>query len=137
LASPASDAPPVAPRVQVRRVARSFGFAVEGVLTIVRTQPNFWVHLFAGCLAAALGIVLRLSPAELALIVLTIALVLVAESINTVVETICDLVSPGYHPLVKRAKDVSAGAVLIAAVAALGVAVLLFGPRLASLAGLR
>jgi diacylglycerol kinase (ATP) len=137
LASPASDAPPAVPRLHARRVARSFGFAVEGVLSIVRTQPNFWVHLCAGGFALALGVVLRLSVAELALIVLTIALVLVVESINTVVETICDLVSPGYHPLVKRAKDVSAAAVLIAAVGALGVAVLLFGPRLASLAGLR
>jgi diacylglycerol kinase (ATP) len=73
-------------------------------------------------------------PPELALIVLTIALVLVVESVNTALETLCDLVSPGYHPLVKRAKDISAAAVLVAAAGAVGVAVLLFVPRLASLA---
>jgi diacylglycerol kinase len=77
--------------------------------------------------------VLRLNPAEMALIVLTIALVLIVEAMNTALEAACDLASPGYHPLVKRAKDVSAAAVLIAAVAAVAIAVLLFGPRLANL----
>jgi diacylglycerol kinase len=74
-----------------------------------------------------------LSPAEMALVVLTIALVLVVESINTALEAVCDLVSPGHHVLVKRAKDISAAAVLIAAVAAVAVALLLFGPRLVAL----
>jgi diacylglycerol kinase len=114
-------------------VVRSFGFAVEGLTTIARTQPNFWVHLLAACLALALGVVLRLSPSELAAIVLTIALVLVVESVNTALETLCDLVSPGHHPLVKQAKDVSAAAVLIAALASVAIALLLFGPRLIAL----
>jgi diacylglycerol kinase len=56
--------------------------------------------------------------------------VLILEAVNTVVETICNLVSPGYHPLVKRAKDVAAAAVLLSALAAIGVALVLFGPRL-------
>ena len=97
---------------------------------MVRTQPNFWVHLVAAALALALGVVLHLTPAELALLVLTIAFVLVTECVNTVLETICDLVSPSFHPLVKRAKDISAAAVLICAIASVGVALLLFGPRL-------
>jgi diacylglycerol kinase (ATP) len=114
----------------LRRIARSFGYAFEGLATMVRTQPNFWVHLAAGLVALTVGMALRLSPAELALIVVTIALVLIVECINTSLETLCDLVSPDFHPLVKRAKDVSAAAVLIGAIAAVGVAVLLFGPRL-------
>jgi diacylglycerol kinase len=122
LASPASH-----------RITRSFSYAFEGLATIVRTQPNFWVHLVAAGLALALGMVLHLSLLELALIVLTIGIVLVVEAFNTALETVCDLVSPGYHPLVKRAKDISAAAVLMAAVAAVGVAVVLFVPRLASL----
>jgi len=134
LASPASDAPrdPAgeAPPRTLRRIGRSFGYAFEGVATIVRTQPNFWIHLIAGCLALGLGVALRLSPGELALIVLTIALVLIVESINTALETLCDLVSPGHHPLVKRTKDVCAAAVLFAAIAAVCVGLLLFGPRL-------
>jgi diacylglycerol kinase len=117
----------------VWRVARSFGYAFEGLATIVRTQPNFSVHLLAGCAALLLGAVLHLSPAEMALLVLTIALVLIVESVNTALEAMCDLASPGYHPLVKRAKDISAAAVLIAAISAVAIALLLFGPRLATL----
>jgi diacylglycerol kinase (ATP) len=114
----------------VRRIARSFGYAFEGLWVILRTQPNFWVHLFLAALALTLAIALRLSGAEMAILIVTIAMVLVVEALNTVVETICDLVSPGYHPLVKRAKDVSAAAVLLAALGAIGVAAALFLPRL-------
>ena len=75
---------------------------------MLRTQPNFLVHLAPRSSPSWLGLVLRLAPVEMALIVLTIALVLILECLNTALESICDLVSPGYHPLVKRAKDVSA-----------------------------
>ena len=73
---------------------------------------------------------LRLSPVELALIVLTISVVLAAEALNTALETVCDLVSPAYHPLVKRAKDASAAAVLVTAIGSVLVALLLFVPHL-------
>jgi diacylglycerol kinase (ATP) len=88
------------------------------------------VHLVTACAALGLGVLVRLSPPELALIVLTAALVLLVEAVNTCLETLCDLVSPTYHPLVKKAKDVSAAAVLISALAAVSVAALLFLPRL-------
>ena len=139
MALPVSDAPPVgegpdvAPFARARRIVRSFGYAFEGLATIVRTQPNFWVHVLAACLALAFGVLLRLSPAELAIIVLSITLVLVVEAVNSGIETMCDLISPGHHPQIKRAKDISAAAVLISAAAAVVVALLLFGPRLASL----
>ena len=113
-----------------KRIPRSFGFAFEGLLTLLRTQPNFWVHLAAAALALLLGLLLSLPPAEIALVVFAIALVLIVESFNTALEALCDLVSPTYHPLVKRAKDVSAAAVLIAALAAVAIAALLFLPRL-------
>ncbi len=111
------------------RIVRSFGFAFEGLIVLVRTQPNFWVHVVAAAAALGLGVVLRLSPPELALIVLTAGVVLVVEALNTCLETLCDLVSPTHHPLVKKCKDVSAAAVLISALAAVGVAALLFIPR--------
>jgi diacylglycerol kinase len=112
------------------RIVRSFGFAFEGLATLVRTQPNFRIHLVAAVFALVLGIVVRLSTAEMALLVLTVGTVLVVEALNTCLETLCDLVSPTYHPLVKKSKDVSAAAVLISALAAVGVAALLFLPRL-------
>ena len=100
---------------------------------MLRTQPNFLVHVTLAVAALVLGVVLRLGPTEFAVIVLTVALVMVTECVNTALEALSDLVSPGYHPLIKRAKDVSAAAVLIGAIGALVVAALLFVPRLASM----
>jgi diacylglycerol kinase len=114
----------------MRRVVRSFGYAFEGLGAMLRGQPNFLVHLCAAIVALAIGVVLRLSPLELALIVLTIALVLVLECLNTALESLADVASPGFHPLIKRAKDVSAAAVLIAAVGSVVIALLLFVPHL-------
>src|SRR5438309_1424713 len=106
LALPVSEAQRVAPPNGVRRIVRSFGYAFEGLATIVRTQPNFWVHVAAAIAALTLGIALHLTPVELALIVLSIGLVLVVEGVNSAIETVCDLVSPGHHPQIKRAKDI-------------------------------
>jgi diacylglycerol kinase (ATP) len=117
----------------VRRVLRSFGFAAEGLLVMLRTQPNFVVHLTLAVVALALGILLKLSPLELAMVVLTIVLVLVLECVNTALESLSDLVSPGFHPLIKRAKDVSAAAVLTGALGSVVIAVLLFVPRLVAM----
>lgn len=97
---------------------------------MVRTQPNFLVHLAAMCVALVVGAALHLSPPELAIIVLTVAVVLAAECVNTALEALCDVASPEYHPLVKRAKDVSAAAVLVAAVGSVLVAALLYVPHL-------
>jgi diacylglycerol kinase (ATP) len=132
LASPASSQPVVAQPPRLRRVVRSFGYAFEGIACMVRTQPNFLVHLVAAAVALVLGLLLGLAPVEMALIVLMIALVFILECLNTALESVCDVASPGYHPLVKRAKDVAASAVLIAAVAAVAIAALLFIPHLAA-----
>ena len=132
MVSPVSEQPVLAHPPRLRRVLRSFGYAFEGLGTLLRTQPNFVVHVLAACVALALGVVLGLGATDMAVLVLTIALVLVIECVNTALETLCDLVSPGFHPLVKRAKDVTAAAVLLAAMAAVGIAALLFLPRLVS-----
>lgn len=112
---------------------RSFGYAGEGVWVMLRTQPNFVVHTCAAILALTLGALLGLSPTEFAIIVATIALVLIIECFNTALETLCDIVSPDFHPLVKRAKDISAAAVLIGALGSLVIAVVVYGPHLAGM----
>ncbi|MBV9327559.1 MAG: diacylglycerol kinase [Chloroflexi bacterium] len=97
---------------------------------MLRTQPNFLVHVAAAIVIIALGIAVGLTAAEFAVVVVTIAMVMIVECLNTALESVCDLVSPGIHPLVKRAKDVSAAAVLIAAAASVVIAVLIFAPHL-------
>jgi diacylglycerol kinase len=109
---------------------RSFSFAGHGVWHVVRTQRNMRVHLLAAAVAVVAGLVLRISAVDWACVLLAIGLVLTAEALNTVVEALADLCTEEYHPLAKIAKDAAAGAVLIASVAALGVGVAVFLPRL-------
>lgn len=133
MALPASQSERAAPRPSWRRFLWSFGFAGQGIITLARTQPNFRVHLGLATLAVALGLALAIGPTDWAILFLTIALVLSVEGLNTAIEAVCDCVSPGYHPLIKQAKDISAGAVLVAAAGAVLVAICVFGPRLLTL----
>lgn len=113
---------------------RSFVYAWRGIAYAVRTQRNMRVHLALGVLAVALGIALRLSAVEFALIFLAITGVLVTEMLNTVTESVVDLVTDQYHPLARVAKDVAAGVVLVNAMLAVVIALFVFGPHLWALA---
>ncbi len=106
---------------------RSIGFAARGVRDLFRYEHNAWVHLGAAVLVVLAGLVLHVPPADWRWLILAIALVWAAEAGNTAVERLCDLVHPGHHPVVKRVKDLAAGAVLICAAAAalIGAATLL------------
>lgn len=108
----------------------SFGFAFRGLRALVAGEPNARIHLLATVVAVGLGATLRLTPLEWCAVVAAIALVWVAEALNTAVEAICDLVHPEPHPLVARAKDVAAAGVLCAAVGAAVIGTLVFGARL-------
>jgi diacylglycerol kinase len=109
---------------------RGFGYAFEGILYTVQTQRNMRVHLLIVALVIAAGVYFRISPVEWAVLAATIGLVLSVEMLNTVVELVVDLLTQRRHPMAKVAKDVGAGAVLVTALAAVGVGVAIFGPRL-------
>jgi diacylglycerol kinase (ATP) len=96
----------------------SLNCAIEGILWAAKTQRHMLVHLVAAVLVLLLALVLRLTLAEFALLALAITMVLFAELVNTAIEVLVDLVSPDFHPLARRAKDVAAGAVLVASVGA-------------------
>jgi len=97
---------------------------------VLRTQRNAWIHAGISSVVLVVGLWLRLSLQEWAIIVLTLALVWAAESFNTALEAITDLVNPNKHHLAKTVKDVGAGAVLICAAAAVVVGILILGPPL-------
>ena len=115
--------------------ARSFGYAFRGVVTLLATQHNAWIHAAATVVVVALGVALGASRLEWALLIFAIALVWTAEGLNTALEWLCDVAAPEYHPLVKKAKDVAAAAVLFAAIGAALIGLLVFGPRLLALLG--
>lgn len=111
-------------------LAASFGFASAGLRLLFTTQRNARIQATAGMFTLALAAVLRVSRVEWAVLVMQIALVLALETINTALETLVDLVTDEYHPLAKRAKDLAAGAVWLAALASLAVGLVIFIPRL-------
>ncbi|MEO1452157.1 MAG: diacylglycerol kinase family protein, partial [Bacteroidota bacterium] len=108
----------------------SFGYAFKGIATLIRTQAHAKVHLLAIALITPLGLWLGLSVLEWCLIVLCMGLVLSLEGVNTAIEFTVDLASPDHHPLAGKAKDVAAGAVLIAAIFAAIIWGLIFIPKL-------
>jgi diacylglycerol kinase (ATP) len=108
----------------------SFGYAWSGILYSFRTQRNFRIHIAAAILATILGVILRISLTEWAIVVVLFVMVLAAEMVNTVVEALVDMVTQDFHPLAKVAKDVAAGVVLLTAVGAVIVGLLVFLPRL-------
>ena len=99
-------------------IIRAFGYALEGIAYTIRTQRNMKIHLVIALCALIAGALLRLTPAEWAIIIICIGLVIMTEMLNTAVEAIIDLVSPEYHTLAKTAKDIGAGMVLIFALLA-------------------
>jgi diacylglycerol kinase len=116
--------------VRSRNILESFRFAFSGLWYALRTQRNTRVHLAIAAVVVVLGLCLNLSYVQWAVLTLTIGFVLVSEMLNTVAETLVDLVSPGYHPLAKVVKDVTAGAVLLTAIVSVVVGLLVLGPPL-------
>lgn len=109
---------------------RSGKHAVEGIAELLKSQQNAWVHAVATFLVIAAGLFLGVSAWEWCSLVLVITIVWVAEALNTAFEFLCDVVSPDFHPLVKKSKDVAAGAVLMSAVGAVAVGLIIFLPHL-------
>ncbi len=107
----------------------SFRYALTGLRTLLLTQHNAWIHAAATVVVVAAGLVLGLSRAEWCWLVLAMALVWMAEALNTALEFLADAVTQEFHPLILQAKDVAAAAVLIAAIGALVIGLLVFGPH--------
>lgn len=104
----------------------SFNYAFEGIIHVLRTQRNLRLHFLAAILVFAAAIALGVTRLQLIALVLAIAFVLVAEMLNTAIEGVIDVSTTSFDPNAKLAKDIAAGAVLIASIAALGVGYLVF-----------
>lgn len=114
----------------IRSRMAAFQHAFRGWWHVLQTQHNAWIHSVVAALIVVLGLWLELAARDWAIIVLTIAMVFTAEFINTAIEAVVDLASPVQHPLAKVGKDVGAGAVLVAALAAALVGLFILGPPL-------
>ena len=109
---------------------KSFGHAFRGLGYLLCSQPHARLHALATVAVAGLGFALKISRGEGLALVLAVGLVWMAEAVNTALESLADAVHPDHHPLVGRAKDVAAAAVLVSAIAAAVVGLWIFIPRL-------
>jgi len=105
---------------------------------MIRCQHNAWIHAAVTIGVVVAGFFFNLSRSEWCWIVLAIAIVWTAEALNTAFEFLADAAAPSFHPIVRDAKDVAAGAVLVTAIAAAIIGLIVFWPHVAALfAGVR
>jgi diacylglycerol kinase (ATP) len=109
---------------------RSFRHAIDGIILMLRSQHNAWLHAVASVTVIFTGALCHLSAADYCWLVIAIVAVWTAEALNTALEFLADVASPEFHPLAKKAKDVAAGAVLISSVGSVVIALIIFGPHL-------
>lgn len=117
----------------LRKRLRSFKFAGNGIRLLIAHEHNAWIHCFAAVCVTIAGCWLGLSKTEWIAVVFAIAMVLAAEAVNSSIEALADLVSPGYNEAIKRTKDLAAGAVLILATGAAIVGLIIFVPKILAL----
>jgi len=111
----------------------SLGYALAGWLYMLRWQKNTRLQAVASAIVFGLALALQVSFTEMAVLILTISMVWMAEFINAAVEAVVNLASPDFHPMAKVAKDVAAAAVLLSAVTSVLIGLLILGPPLLKL----
>ena len=109
---------------------RSFRHAIKGIINTSKTEHNFRIHLVATALAILLGYYFEIASTEWLWLIAAIGLVLITETINTAIEKLVDLKSPEQNEKAGLIKDISAGAVLIAAATSLAIGLLIFIPKI-------
>lgn len=114
--------------MDLRKYLRSFGYALEGVITASKEQ-NLKSHIISAIIVIMAGYWTGLSRMEWYIVLLLIALMFALEMINTAIERVVDLASPEVHPLAKQAKDIAAGAVLVFALFSAIIGLLIFLPK--------
>jgi diacylglycerol kinase (ATP) len=116
--------------MRVRKLIDSFNYAIDGIIYTLKTQRNMRIHITAAICVLLLSLFFRLSKLEILVLFFTISLVIITEMLNTSIEATIDLITDQYHVLAKIAKNVAAGAVLIASLNAILVAYIIFFDKL-------
>ncbi|NVK28521.1 MAG: diacylglycerol kinase family protein [Flavobacteriia bacterium] len=111
---------------------QAFGFALSGVRSLLR-EPHFRFHSLAFLLVITSAWYFGVTRTEWTILLLTSALVLALEGLNSGIENLADALHPEIHPLIKKSKDVAAGAVLLAAILAAAIGIIIFTPYITAL----
>lgn len=113
----------------ILKFINGFFYALKGLGVAIKEQLNLKIHLLALVVVIVAGIFFDLVAIEWAVIFLTFGLVIATEMVNTAIEYLVDMVQPEFHPQAGKVKDVAAGAVLVAAIIAVAVAITIFGNK--------
>ena len=115
--------------VKSESIGRSFKYAIMGILSAFRSERNMWIHLAAAMAAVVSGFIFRISYLEWGLVIFSIALVITTEMVNTTMEYLVNVIKEERSESVRRIKDISAAAVLIATLAAVAIGLIVFLPK--------
>ena len=115
-------------RFSVAGRTKAFGYAIAGLAYVFKTAHAIWIQSAIAACAIAVGFYLHISASDWRWIALAIALVWTTEIMNTAVESVCDALHPEHHPLIGKAKDAAAGAVLLAGIGAVIIGIFTFWP---------
>jgi diacylglycerol kinase len=113
----------------IQKRIRSFHYAFSGLRLIFKTEHNAWIHMAATITVLALAVALKVSATEGALLAIAVGMVWITEFINTCIEKTMDFISTEHHPSIRLIKDLSAGAVLVAAIISVVIGCLVFIPK--------
>ncbi|MFA9388222.1 MAG: diacylglycerol kinase family protein [Prolixibacteraceae bacterium] len=117
-------------KFSLRKRIQSFRFAFRGIGLVLRYEHNAWIHLFATIVVIGFGLWLKISRPEWLFLILCIGMVFMAEGFNTAIEHLSNAVTREENSSIKKAKDVAAGAVLMAAIVSASIGLLIFIPHL-------
>lgn len=112
------------------KFSESINYALEGIVTAIKTERNMRIHIFTAILVVILSLIFDVTKSDLKSLSFAISLVFFAELMNTAIEAVVDISTTRYHPLAKKAKDVAAGAVLIVSFNALIIGYIIFNEKI-------
>ena len=113
-----------------KKQLKSFTFAWKGIKTCAGHEQNITFHLIVAVLVVIAGFALKITPPEWTAVIICIGMVITAELFNSAIERLVDLVSPEWNKIAGEVKDISAGAVLVTAIAAAIVGLIIFIPHI-------
>ena len=120
-------------KYSIKRFFKSFVYAATGIKEALKTEQNLLFDFIYAILTIILGIILKLSALEFAIVLLAVGLVISLEMVNTAIEYVVDMAMPEIHPLAKIGKDVAGGAVLVSAIMAFIVGLIIYLPKVIEL----
>lgn len=120
-------------KLNKKRLINSFRFAIEGIKTAYKEEQNIRVHTIVAIVVIILGVLLKINSIELAICIILIGLVLMAEFFNTSIENMVDMITLDQNPYAKKAKDIAAAGVLVFAVSSMIIGLMIFVPKIIDL----